>query len=445
MGKKMKRKNAGKKGRFNICVIGAGYVGLVVASCFAKLKNKVICVDSNQEKVKLLKQSKIPNFEPGLPAIIRDAVKKKRLSFTTSISEAVKKSDIIFIAVGTPPRKDGEADLSAVENVARTIAQSLDSYKLIVEKSTVPVQTGIEIKKTILRYTSKRNKDFDVASNPEFLREGKAIDDFLYPDRIVIGVETKRAEKILKKLYEPIKAPVLVTDINTAEIIKHASNSFLATKISFINAVARVCEEAGADVRKVAEGIGMDARIGRRFLDAGIGFGGSCFPKDVEAFIGISKKLGYRFNLLEEVKNINISQRRHLVSKIKEELWIIKDKNIAVLGVSFKPDTDDVRESPSIDIINYLLEEGAKVRVSDPKALSKASELLKGAHFCKDPYIAVKNADCLILATEWKEFAELDFRRIKRLMRYPFIADGRNFLDRDKLRRAGFKYIGIGR
>ncbi|MBN2120411.1 MAG: UDP-glucose/GDP-mannose dehydrogenase family protein [Candidatus Omnitrophica bacterium] len=441
----MKRKNAGKKGRFNICVIGAGYVGLVVASCFAKLKNKVICVDSNQEKVKLLKQSKIPNFEPGLPAIIRDAVKKKRLSFTTSISEAVKKSDIIFIAVGTPPRKDGEADLSAVENVARTIAQSLDSYKLIVEKSTVPVQTGIEIKKTILRYTSKRNKDFDVASNPEFLREGKAIDDFLYPDRIVIGVETKRAEKILKKLYEPIKAPVLVTDINTAEIIKHASNSFLATKISFINAVARVCEEAGADVRKVAEGIGMDARIGRRFLDAGIGFGGSCFPKDVEAFIGISKKLGYRFNLLEEVKNINISQRRHLVSKIKEELWIIKDKNIAVLGVSFKPDTDDVRESPSIDIINYLLEEGAKVRVSDPKALSKASELLKGAHFCKDPYIAVKNADCLILATEWKEFAELDFRRIKRLMRYPFIADGRNFLDRDKLRRAGFKYIGIGR
>ena len=429
---------------FNICVIGAGYVGLVVASCFAKLKNRVICVDNDEHKIRLLKQGKIPIFEPGLSYIIKDTVKRGKLSFTNSIAEGVRSSDLIFIAVGTPSKKTGEADLVYVENVARQIAQNINSYKLIVEKSTVPVQTGVQIKETIGRYSSQC-KDFDIASNPEFLREGRAINDFLHPDRIVIGVETKRAEDILKKLYKPIKAPVIVTNINTAEIIKHASNSFLATKISFINAVSRICEAAGADIIKVAEGVGMDKRIGRGFLDAGVGFGGSCFPKDIQAFVHISKSLGYNFKLLEEVKSVNFLQRRHFVEKIKKELWVLKAKTIAVLGLSFKPDTDDIRDAPSVDIIELLKKEGACVRVYDPKAYSKAKKILKSVSFCDNPYSAAKDADCLALVTQWPEFKNLNFKKIKNLMKYPFIADGRNFLDRQKLLKLGFKYTGIGR
>jgi len=444
MNKRAKTSGLSKKNHFNICVIGAGYVGLVVASCFAKLNNRVICVDNDEAKIRLLKKSEVPIFEPGLSKIVKEAVKRKKLSFSTDMGQGVRDSGIIFIAVGTPSKKTGEADLVYIENVARQIAQSINSYKLIVEKSTVPVQTGLKMKETIARYSSGY-RNFDVASNPEFLREGKAINDFLCPDRVVIGVETKKAEEILKKLYKPLNVPILVTDVNTAEIIKHASNSFLATKISFINAVARVCESAGADVRKVAEGMGMDKRIGRSFLDAGIGFGGSCFPKDIQAFIHISKSVGYNFKLLEEVKNINIAQRRHFVNKIKEELWVLRDKHIAVLGLSFKPDTDDIRDAPGLDIIDNLNKEGARVSVYDPKASAKAKKILKSVSFCQTPYIALKDADCLALVTEWPEFKNLNFKRIKNLMRYPFIADGRNFLDREKLIKFGFKYIGIGR
>lgn len=429
---------------FKICVIGSGYVGLVAAACFSKLGNRVICVDKDRNKISRVKKGVIPIYESGLDKLVRDGVKKKHLFFTSSVSEGVQKSDIVFISVGTPSRDNGEADLSAIENVARYIAGHLNSYKLIVEKSTVPVQTGKKIRETIKRY-SKKGVEFDVASNPEFLREGRAVNDFLSPDRIVLGVESKRAENILKALYKPVKAPVLVTDINTAELIKHASNSFLAAKISFINSVSLICEETGADIEKVALGMGMDKRIGRSFLDAGIGFGGSCFPKDVSAFIQIAKKSGVEFKILEEVKKTNSLQRRHFVEKIKEELWILRDKKIGVLGVSFKPDTDDIRESPAVDIINMLLSEGAKIKVYDPKALPKAKKILKGVTFCKNVYSTAKDADCIALLTEWEEFRNLDFKRLKLLMKYPFLADGRNFLNKDFLESLGFKYTGVGR
>lgn len=444
MSQNSKLSNYKKQRYFNICVIGAGYVGLVAAACFAKLGNRVICVDNDKKKIEQLKKVKVPNFEPGLEKLVKEAVRKKKLSFIHSIAKGVKDSQIIFIAVGTPPKESGEADLTALEHVARKIAEHLDSYKLIVEKSTVPVQTGLRLKESIRRY-AKRCREFDIASNPEFLREGRAIDDFLKPDRVVIGVESDKAEKILQALYKPLGAPVLVTDINTAELIKHASNSFLATKISFINAISLICERAKADVSKVAEGVGMDKRIGREFLKAGIGYGGSCFPKDVLAFIQIAKKVGVDFKLLEEAKNINLYQRRHFVEKIKEELWILKNKTIAVLGVSFKPDTDDIRQAPALDIIKMLKKENANVKVYDPEAASKAKKVLGGVSFCNNVYDALYKADCLALCTEWSQFSNLDFRKIKKLMRYPFVADGRNFFDREKLQRLGFRYLGIGR
>ncbi|RKY39074.1 MAG: UDP-glucose 6-dehydrogenase, partial [Candidatus Omnitrophota bacterium] len=322
---------------------------------------------------------------------------------------------------------------------------SLNSYKLIVEKSTVPVQTGFKVKETIIRFR-KNNTSFDIASNPEFLREGKALYDFFYPARIVIGVESKRAEKILKEIYAPLKAKIVVTDINTAELIKHASNSFLATKISFMNAVARICDLAGADVKKVSEAVGLDPRIGGDFLNAGIGWGGSCFPKDLEAFRYISKKLGYDFSLLEEVKRINNEQKIYFVEKVKESLWILKDKKIAVLGLSFKPDTDDLRNAPSLDIIESFLQEGAKIVAYDPQANKEAKKIFgKRINFAKDAYEAAKSADCLCLLTEWKEFKNLDFIRIKKLMRVPIIADGRNMFERKDVEKLGFTYIGIGR
>ncbi len=441
--KRRKKEVQGNRG-FSICIIGAGYVGLVAAACFSKLGNKVVCVDNNKRKIDKLKKLSIPNYEPGLDALVIEAAKKKRLSFSASIPAGVKAAQIIFIAVGTPSREGGEADLTSIENVAQTIAKNLKSYKLIVEKSTVPVQTGMRMKETIRRYTVNV-ANFEVASNPEFLREGKAVKDFLEPDRIVIGVESRRAEKILKALYKPIKAPMLVTDINTAELIKHASNSFLATKISFINAVSLICEKTGANIEKVSLGMGMDKRIGCHFLDAGIGFGGSCFPKDVSAFIEIARKNGVDFKLLKEVHEINDRQRLHFTEKIKEELWILKDKTIGILGVSFKPDTDDLRDAPALDIIRNLLNEGARVKVYDPKAMPKAKKAVKGVSFCKNAYQAVVNADCLALLTEWQEFSELDFGKIKNKMQYPFIIDGRNFLDFTRLKKLGFKCVGMGK
>jgi len=433
--------------KYNICIVGAGHVGLVAAACFADLGHKVVCIDNDVKRIHALRKKIMPFYEPELEVLVKNVIKKKKLTFSSSLAESVKKSEVIFIAVGTPPQKDGSADLSSIENVARIIARNLNSYKLIVEKSTVPVQTGKKVKETINRY-KKNDVDFDIASNPEFLREGKAIYDFFYPDRIVIGVESKRAEKILKDIYSTLRASIIVTDINTAELIKHASNSFLATKISFINAVSNICDLAGADVEKVAQAMGLDKRIGKDFLSAGVGYGGFCFPKDVEAFIYISKRLGYNFDLLKEVRNINNFQRHHFVEKVKEHLWVLKGKKIAVLGLSFKPDTDDMRFAPSVDIINSFVREGAKLSLYDPQAEPEAKEIFrtkKNIRFVKDIYLAAKGCDCICFLTEWNEFKHINFEKVKKLMHYPFIADGRNMFNPDKLRKLGFDYLGVGK
>jgi len=430
----------------NIAIIGSGYVGLVTGACFAELGNRVICADNDTKKIARIKKGIIPIYEPGLEELINKNTAKKRLKFTSSIKEAVINSEVIFIAVGTPSLENGEADLTGIENVARNIAVNINGYRLIVEKSTVPVETGHWVKHTIETYIKRKIK-FDVASNPEFLKEGSAINDFMHPDRIVIGVESKKAQNILTGLYEPLNAPLVVTDIKSAELIKHASNSFLATKISFINAVARICDKVGADIKEVALGLGLDKRIGPAFLNAGVGYGGSCFPKDLDAFIDIAGKLGYDFQLLKSVRKINIEQVRFFLAKIKEALWVIKDKNIAVLGLSFKPNTDDIRNAPAIEIIRALKEEGAKIRVYDPSAMKKAREVLGTGRmvFCKDSYDAVRQADCLLIATEWDEFKELDFGRIKKLMHRPLVIDGRNIYEPRHMQELGFNYIGVGR
>jgi UDPglucose 6-dehydrogenase len=427
-----------------IAMIGTGYVGLVTGTCFSELGNNVICVDNDEDKIKKLKNDIIPIYEPGLEELVAKNKKEERLSFTSEIEDAVKESDIIFIAVGTPPKKDGEADLSSVEKVSTIIANVMNKYKLVVGKSTVPVNTGKWIKKTIERKIDE-NIDFDVASNPEFLREGSAIDDFLHPDRVVIGVESDRAKKLLCDLYEPIHAPILITDIESAEIIKHASNSFLATKISFINAISILCERAGADVEKVAEGMGMDKRIGKHFLKAGAGFGGFCFPKDLSAFIKIAEKLGYDFRLLKEVEKINDEQKRGIVKKVKENLWNLRGKTIAILGLSFKPNTDDMRYAPSIDIIGALLEEKVKIRAYDPQAMERAKEIFPDITYCNGPYEVCEGSDALVIVTEWEEFQNMDIKKIKKLLNNPIIIDGRNIFDPVEIRSEGFTYTGIGR
>ncbi len=428
----------------NISIIGSGYVGLVTGACLAELGNRVICVDNDRKKVAALKKGIIPIYEPGLEELVKANAKKKKLKFSDSIKEAVRDSEVIFIAVGTPPLENGEADLTGIENVARNIALNMSGYRLIVEKSTVPVETGKWVKHTIETYIKRKIK-FDVASNPEFLREGQAISDFMHPDRIVIGVESKKAKEILVNLYRPLNAPVVVTDIKSAELIKHASNAFLATKISFINAVSRICDYAGADVVEVSSGMGLDKRIGASFLNAGLGYGGSCFPKDLDAFINISQKMGYDFELLKAVRSINEEQKEFFLKKIKDSLWVIKDKAIGILGLSFKPNTDDLRNAPSIDIIRFLQLEGAKIKIYDPSAMKKAKELLKGIKFCPDPYKAASDSDCLLIVTEWDEFKELDFGRIKKLLKRPLIIDGRNIYEPEAMERLGFTYIGIGR
>ena len=432
----------------NIAIIGTGYVGLVTGACFADLGNTVICADNNKNKVALLKRMVMPIYEPGLDELVRRNAKEKRLSFTTDIKEALKQSKIIFIAVGTPSLDNGEADLTGVENVAKVIAKNINGYKLIVEKSTVPVETGSWVEHTIKMNVPKAKKGkvkFDVASNPEFLREGQAINDFMNPDRVVIGVESQVAKEILLELYKPLKTHMVVTDIKSAEIIKHASNSFLATKISFINAIARICEAVGADVVKVADGMGLDKRIGRAFLDAGIGYGGSCFPKDLDAFVTIAKKNGYEFALLNEVRGINEQQKEDVVKKIKDALWILKDKQIAVWGLSFKPNTDDLRSAPAIDIIKRLQSEGAKITAYDPQSMEKAKSVLEGVKFCKDAYEAAKGSDCAVVVTEWNEFKEIDFSRLKKIMLQPVIIDGRNIYDPSRMKDIGFRYTGMGR
>lgn len=396
------------------------------------------------KKINMLKKKKMPIYEPDLEELVIKNMDEGRLSFSTSIKDAVDFGTAIFISVGTPPTSEGYADLSYVENVSREIGQNLKEYRLIVEKSTVPVKTGEKVKATISRYI-KRGMEFDVASNPEFLREGSAIEDTMNPDRIIIGVENKRVEKLLREIYSAFDAPILVTDISSAELIKHASNSFLAMKISFINAVATVCELAGADTIEVAKGIGMDKRIGPAFLNAGIGYGGFCFPKDLEAFITISKELGYDFDLLKEVREINIEAREHFVKKIEKELWIIKGKTIGALGLSFKPNTDDIRESPGIAIIKMLLEKGAIVKSYDPKAMEKTKNILPDIEYCSNPYKVAEGADCLAIFTEWAEFKKLDLLKVKKLMVHPTIIDGRNIFEPSEMAKLGFVYRSIGR
>ncbi|MDD5595268.1 MAG: UDP-glucose/GDP-mannose dehydrogenase family protein [Candidatus Omnitrophica bacterium] len=428
----------------NISIVGSGYVGLVTGVCLAELGNTVICLDNDKKKIGNLKKGIVPIFEPGLHELIASNVKQKRLKFTSNLKQAVHSSEIIFIAVGTPAMNNGEADHIGIENVARNIAINMPDYRLIVEKSTVPVETGEWVKHTIQNNIKGKIK-FDVASNPEFLREGQAINDFMHPDRIVIGVESEKAKNLLVSLYKPLGAQLVITDIKSAELIKHASNSYLAAKISFINAISQICEKSGADVVEVAKGMGLDKRIGPGFLNAGIGYGGSCFPKDVDAFITISEKLGYNFELLKTIKRINQQMLEFFLQKIKNNLWIIKDKTIGILGISFKPNTDDIRNAPSLEIIKALQDEGAKVKAYDPQGAAKAKEILKGVAFCSDSYAVSKGADCLLILTEWDEFKELDLLKIKKLMRHPLVIDGRNIYDPVKLSKMGLKYIGIGR
>jgi UDPglucose 6-dehydrogenase len=429
-----------------LCIIGSGYVGLVSGACFAEVGHHVICVDNDARKVETLRAGKIPIYEPGLEDVVLQNVAAGRLQFTSSIEEGVDGSEVVFIAVPTPPQPDGSVDLSYIERVAREIAAVLKEYRVIVDKSTVPVKTGEKVAETIRRY-NKAGCDFDVVSNPEFLREGCAVADLMNPDRVVIGAASERAINLMKKIYEPFMAPILVTDVNSAELIKHAANSFLALKISYINAVAQICEASGADVEKVADGIGADKRIGRNFLNAGIGYGGSCFPKDIAAFIAISDQLGVPFTLLKEVQRINAAQRERFLAKIRESLWVLREKKIAVWGITFKPDTDDVRTSVAVDVIRDLLKEGAEVTAYDPKGMEKAVEfkLIEGAKLAASAFEAAEGAEALVIATEWKEFAHVDFTELKKRMHTPLIFDGRNLLDPTTARGFGFTYHSIGR
>ena len=430
----------------NLSIIGTGYVGLVTGTCFAEVGHNVICVDCDKTKIDLLQEGEIPIYEPGLKDLVEKNVDAGRLSFTDSTAEGVERADVIFIAVPTPPLEDGSVDLSFIELVAREIADCMSSYKIIVDKSTVPVKTGEKVTETIKRYC-KSDCDFDVISNPEFLREGFAVEDLMKPDRIVIGSVSERPNKAMQEIYKPFNAPIIFTDINSAELIKHAANSFLAMKISYINAVAAICEESGANVEEVANGIGMDNRIGRRFLNASLGFGGSCFPKDLSAFIRISDELGYDFGLLKEVQKINEAQMSRFLKKITDTLWVLKGKTIGVLGLAFKQNTDDVRMSPAIDVCQRLLKEGALLRVHDPKAMDKAKELLPGdgVHYIDDMDEVSNGCDALVIATEWPQFKELDLAKSKKVMTAPIMFDGRNLFDPVLVEKLGFTYKSIGR
>jgi UDPglucose 6-dehydrogenase len=433
-----------------ITIIGTGYVGLTSGTCFAEVGHEVTCVDNNAEKVATLLAGEVPIYEPGLEELVKQNVAAGRLKFTTSTEEGVKNGDVIFIAVPTPPQPDGSVDLSFIEKVAREIAQCLTpelGYRVIVDKSTVPVKTGDKVEQTVRRY-APAGVEFGVVSNPEFLREGCAVDDLLHPDRIVIGSNDDRALAYMQKIYEPFVAPVLVTDINSAELIKHAANSFLALKISYINAVANICEASGADVEKVAEGIGMDKRIGRAFLNAGLGYGGSCFPKDIKAFIHISEALGQPFGLLKEVERINAEQLERFLNKIREKLWVFREKKIALWGLAFKQNTDDVRESVAIKLAQKMLAEGASLRATDPEAIGTAKKFgnLEGdISYHEDLYETLDGADCLVIATEWPAFARVDLTEIKKRLRTPLVFDGRNLLDPKDAQAADLEYISIGR
>jgi UDPglucose 6-dehydrogenase len=427
-----------------LTIIGTGYVGLVTGTCFAEGGHQVICVDSDVNKVKLLQEGGMPIYEPGLPELVKKNVAAGRLSFTSSTQEGVERSQIVFIAVPTPSLPDGSVDLSFMEKVSRDIASAMTSYKIIVDKSTVPVKTGEKVGETIGRF-SKNKVDFDVVSNPEFLREGSAVEDFMKPDRVVVGVSSQRPVAAMREIYQPFQAPVIITDLHSAELIKHAANSFLALKISYINAISALCELSGGNVQEVARGMGMDSRIGRQFLDASLGFGGSCFPKDLSAFIHLSETLGYNFGLLKEIQRINAAQMDRFVKKIADTLWIVKDKTLGVLGLAFKQNTDDVRNSPAIELCQRLQSAGAKLRVHDPQAMEKAAAVLKDVTYVADMNQVADGCDALVIATEWPEFKQLDLDRVRRSLSHPIIFDGRNLFDPAEMERLGFLYKSIGR
>ncbi len=431
----------------NIAIIGSGYVGLVTGACFAELGVNVVCVDKDEEKIANLQKGIIPIYEPGLEELVKKNVAANRLDFTTNLGQAVQDALVIFIAVGTPPRGDGFADLSHVEKVAETIAEHMDGYKVIVTKSTVPVGTGQRIRK-IIGSRLKEHFDFDIVSNPEFLREGSAIEDFLHPNRVVIGTSGQQGAAIMKDLYRPlylIETPMLITDIETAELVKYASNAFLATKISFINEVANLCDAVGANVQEVAKGMGLDRRIGGKFLHPGPGYGGSCFPKDVSALSQIAKNNGYTFSIIDAVMEVNQNQRSRMVEKIQAELGEVQGKRLAMLGLAFKPNTDDMREAPSIAVIEALQALGAEIVACDPAAISEADKVLKNVTFKDDPYAAIEGADAMILMTEWNPYRNLDLERIKAQLKTPIVIDLRNIYEPKRMKEMGFQYTSVGR
>lgn len=429
-----------------ITIIGTGYVGLVTGACFADLGNLVWCVDIDERKIESLQRGRVPFFEPGLEEIVVRNQKAGRIFFTTSYAEAIKDAEFVFIAVNTPQGEEGEADLTYVEAAARGIAHHLDHPLIIVNKSTVPIGTGDIVADIVRENMPDPSIPFWVVSNPEFLREGSAVYDFMNPDRIVLGSTSREAAEKVAELYYPLQAPIIITDLRTAEMIKYASNAFLATKISFINEIANICEALGADVKVVAEGMGLDHRIGREFLGAGLGWGGSCFPKDVKALAYMAATHGCHPQLLRAVIEINQDQRRRIVHKVRELLGgSLRNKVVGILGLSFKPNTDDMREAPSIEIIHMLQHEGARVRAYDPAAMENARAILNNVEFVEEPYKVAEGADALILVTEWNEFKQLDMERIRKLMRRPILFDGRNIYDPERMQKLGFIYRGVGR
>jgi UDPglucose 6-dehydrogenase len=431
----------------NICVVGVGYVGLVTGSCFAEFGNTVVCVDNDEKKIDALQQGLIPIYEPGLEEMVKRCQAAGRLHFTTDVADAVEKSLIIFIAVGTPSGSGGSANLEYVYQVAETIGKLMKGYKVIATKSTVPVGTGKEIKE-IIQKNQAEDIAFDVVSNPEFLREGSAIEDFMRPNRVVIGSESEQANAIMKDLYSPlylIETPVVITNVETAEMIKYASNAFLATKISFINEMANICDLVGADVHQVAKGMGLDKRIGPKFLHPGPGYGGSCFPKDTKAIAKLAESLGYRFSIVETVIEVNERQHERMVEKMEGTLGPLKGKRLGVLGLTFKPNTDDIRESPAIKIVKSLVDKGASVVAFDPAGMEAAKEVLRKVDFAKDMYDVAEDADALVLTTEWNEFRFLDWDRVKGLLRSPIVVDLRNIYDPVRMRARGFDYLCVGR
>ena len=429
-----------------ICVIGTGYVGLVAGTCLADMGNEVICVDNNEEKISKLRNDIIPIYEPGLEDLIKSNTLENRLYFSTDLDSAVKASDVCFIAVGTPMKDDGTCNLEFVFEVAKSIAKSMNGYKVIVNKSTVPVGTAEKVREVIKNNTSY---DFDVVSNPEFLKQGAAVDDFLYPDRVIVGSDSQRATEIMQEIYSSFMRTanrIIFMDVKSAEMTKYAANAFLATKISFMNEIASLCEKTGADVEMVRVGISTDTRIGNKFLFPGIGFGGSCFPKDVNALIKIAEDYGTEFSILKAVNKINQAQRENFINRVIKYFGNLQDKTIAVWGLAFKPKTNDMREAPAITIIEALLKYGAKIKAYDPKAMDTAKNIFGDKiEYAKSSYDALKDADCMLLLTEWNEFRRPDFEKIKELMKTPIIFDGRNQYDKSRLETRGIKYFSVGR